>query len=131
MPRWNQDAVHHVVDGVLRAYRAYPQGPGSELTELWNSDRGLDVGEECGARPLPHHEETFRFAKGAAPTVARGRVFLPTFSDELLVYGLEPEGAKAEGVAPLQALLTADDPAASFAPGALVQLSVSSTWLPP
>jgi uncharacterized protein (TIGR03437 family) len=44
--------------------------------ELWNSDR---MGDRDGLG---------RFAKFATPTVANGKVFVPTFSDALVIYGL-------------------------------------------
>jgi len=52
------DGLVGVVKGVLRAYDAV------NLTELWNSEA-----------------TTFNFGKFAAPTVANGHVYLPTFAD--------------------------------------------------
>jgi uncharacterized protein (TIGR03437 family) len=77
--------------------------------ELWNSD--MVATDALG-----------RFAKFATPTVANGRVYVPTFSNELVIYGL------LNGAAPVEAgppQITAVANAASFlggtvAPGELV-----------
>ena len=59
------------VPGALRAFQA------SDLsTELWNSDVNASR-DSLGV-----------FAKFAIPTVAGGKVYVPTFSNELAVYGL-------------------------------------------
>jgi uncharacterized protein (TIGR03437 family) len=60
--------------GVLRAFDA-----GDLSRELWNS--GADP-----ADALPS------FAKFATPTVANGLVYVPTFSDQVVVYGLKSSG---------------------------------------
>ena len=66
----SQDANPRSVPGVLRAFDA------NDLTnELWNSEN------KCS-------DEIGTYAKFAAPTVANGKVYLPTFSNQLLVYGL-------------------------------------------
>jgi uncharacterized protein (TIGR03437 family) len=58
------------VPGTLHAFHAL------DLTrELWNS--GMSAADALGA-----------FAKFAAPTVANGRVYVPTFSSQLAIYGL-------------------------------------------
>jgi hypothetical protein len=44
--------------------------------ELWNSDMDFDR-DQLGA-----------FAKFVAPTIANGRVYVPTLSNQLAVYGL-------------------------------------------
>ena len=60
--------------GTLHAFDA------SDLTtELWNSDRV--AADNLG-----------RFAKFVAPTVVNGRVYVPTFSNALIIYGLLPGG---------------------------------------
>jgi hypothetical protein len=65
-----EDAETAVVDGVLRAFDA------TDLSlELWNSER--NCGDRVGS-----------FAKWVPPTVANGKVYLATFSNQLLVYGL-------------------------------------------
>ena len=64
------DASQATVPGILQAYDA-----SSLATELWDS---LETpGDDCGA-----------FAKFAPPTVANGRVYVATFSNQLAVYGL-------------------------------------------
>jgi hypothetical protein len=69
----SDDAWIAIVRGSLRAFRAVPDG--NRLVPLWNS--------YC-ADP----DDVFNFAKYVPPTVANGKVYLPTFSDRLIVYGL-------------------------------------------
>lgn len=82
----------------------------TDLTsELWNSD--MVATDVLG-----------RFAKFATPTVANGRVYVPTFSNELVIYGLLNGAAPVEAGAPK---VTSIASAASFlsgtvAPGELV-----------
>jgi hypothetical protein len=58
------------VPGTLYAFNA------SELTDLlWSSEMN------------PRRDRLGAFAKFAVPTVANGRVFVPTFSNELAIYG--------------------------------------------
>ncbi|HEV2687537.1 MAG TPA: hypothetical protein VGV35_03255 [Bryobacteraceae bacterium] len=62
------------VPGTLHAFDA------SDLSiELWNSD--MSALDTLG-----------RFAKFVAPTVVNGRVYVPTFSNSLAIYGLLPGG---------------------------------------
>lgn len=64
------------VPGTLHAWNA------SDLTEeLWNSD--MHDGDALGS-----------FAKFVAPVVANGRVYVPTFSNQVVVYGLGQSAAK-------------------------------------
>ena len=65
------DAEHAVSPGILRAFDA------SDVTkELWSN-------REVAGRDAPGN-----YAKFASPTVANGRVYLPTFSNQVVVYGL-------------------------------------------
>jgi hypothetical protein len=67
------NANHATSLGVLRAYDAANVG-----IELWNSTQNLardDVGD---------------YAKFSPPTIANGKVYLATFSNQLAVYGLNP-----------------------------------------
>ena len=65
------DYSSRLIDGTLHAFDA------SDLSvELWNSNM------------LTDRDALGRFAKFAAPTVANGRVYVPTFSDSLAIYGL-------------------------------------------
>jgi len=65
------DAEHDVSTGVLRAFDA------NDVThQLWSS---LLNSARDGAG---------NYAKFASPTVANGRVYLPTFSNQVVVYGL-------------------------------------------
>ena len=67
----NGDAESSVPTGILRAFDA------NDVTkELWDS---LQNGAQDGAG---------NFAKFAPPTIANGHVYLPTFSNQVVVYGL-------------------------------------------
>lgn len=63
-------ALVNVVPGTLRAYSA------NDLQPLWTSDQ------------QPARDRLGKFAKFNPPTVARGRVYMATFSDAIVVYGL-------------------------------------------
>ena len=69
--QYTGNANQSVRPGVLRAYNAQNVG-----SELWNS-------EQFSAR-----DTVGNFAKFCPPTVANGKVYLATFSNRLLVYGL-------------------------------------------
>jgi hypothetical protein len=65
------DAESSVSPGILRAFDA------NDVTyELWDN---LQNGAQDGAG---------NFAKFAPPTIANGHVYLPTFSNQVVVYGL-------------------------------------------
>ena len=64
-----------IVRGTLRAFDA------KTLELLWSTD----VNEPA---------DNFDFAKYVPPTVANGKVYLPTFSDRLNVYGLNSPHAR-------------------------------------
>jgi hypothetical protein len=65
------DAEHTVSPGILRAFDA------NDISkELWNNQqKPRDAGGS--------------YAKFAAPTIANGHVYLPTFSNRVVVYGLQ------------------------------------------
>jgi hypothetical protein len=66
------DAEHDVSTGILRAFDA------ADVThELWNNRQNV-------AR-----DGSGNYAKFAAPTIANGHVYLPTFSNQVVVYGLQ------------------------------------------
>ena len=66
----NGDAEHDVRPGILRAFDA------NDVTkELWNN---LQSPSDAAGT----------YAKFAAPTIANGHVYLPTFSNRVVVYGL-------------------------------------------
>jgi len=66
------DAESFVTPGILRAYDA------NDVTrELWNNHQNV-------AR-----DGAGNYAKFSAPTVANGHVYLPTFSNRVVVYGLQ------------------------------------------
>ncbi len=72
---WMTKGDHEVKDvpGMLHAFDA------DDLTsELWNSEMN------------PDRDRLGGFAKFVSPTVANGRVYVPTFSGELAIYGLLP-----------------------------------------
>ncbi|HTI05561.1 MAG TPA: hypothetical protein VL549_09610 [Gemmatimonadales bacterium] len=67
------DAESFVSPGVLRAFVA------SDVTqELWNSNQNAS------------RDATGLYAKFASPTIANGHVYLATFSNKVVVYGLLP-----------------------------------------
>jgi hypothetical protein len=74
---------HYDVEGILRAYAAMPQASGPsgkpQLRLLWDSDRN----------PADRYGY---FAKFTFPMVVNGRVYVPTFSNKVVVYGLKPSG---------------------------------------
>lgn len=69
----------HEVDAVPGTLHAFDAGT---LQELWNSDI------------QPDRDALGGFAKFVAPTVADGKVFVPTFTNELAIYGLLGRKAK-------------------------------------
>jgi outer membrane protein assembly factor BamB len=66
------DAEHTVSPGILRAFDA-----NDVSKELWNNHQN-DLRDGAGT-----------YAKFAAPTIANGHVYLPTFSNQVAVYGLQ------------------------------------------
>lgn len=65
------DAEHNVCPGILRAFNA------EDIThEIWNSD--LSAADAVG-----------NYAKFCSPTIANGHVYLATFSNSVIVYGLK------------------------------------------
>ncbi len=67
---FNGDANHDVVSGILRAFDA------NDITkEIWNSS--MNAGDAIG-----------KFAKFVPPTIANGKVYMATFSNQLVVFGL-------------------------------------------
>ena len=76
---YKDDAWVEIVRGTLRAFDA------NTLQLLWSTDAN---------EPADH----FDFAKYNPPTVANGKVYLPTFSDRLNVYGLHAPNAGAASV---------------------------------
>ena len=67
---FNGDANHDVVSGILRAFDA------NDVTkEIWNSS--MNTGDAIG-----------KFAKFVPPTIANGKVYMASFSNQLVVYGV-------------------------------------------
>src|SRR5579871_1080752 len=65
------DANHNVVPGILQAFDAT-----NVTNELWNSNMNAQ------------RDSIGRFAKFVVPTIANGKVYMATFSNKLIVYGL-------------------------------------------
>lgn len=74
--QWTNEA------GLLYAFDA------STLEELW-SDPPWEGGSPPAAPP-PHGGDDTLFAKFTPPTIADGKVFRATYSNQLIVYGLRP-----------------------------------------
>jgi hypothetical protein len=130
MPRRHKDALNHVVFGVLRAYRAYPDASG-KLVELWNSDNGADPDPSglCEDQPPSGSDELGYFAKFVPPTVSGGKVYIATFSNRLAVYGYKrvaDTGVSPE-LAGYAAQLTADPLPQVVTPGSTVAISITAT----
>ncbi len=70
------DANTQTVTGILRAFDAT-----NLATELWNSQQNLS------------RDDIGRYAKFNPPTIANGKVYLATFSGQLVAYGLNPPGS--------------------------------------
>jgi hypothetical protein len=67
----SEDAMRAVVPGTLRVFNA-----ADVKQELWNSEQNAP------------RDRVGLFAKFTPPTIANGRVFLATFSDAIVLYGL-------------------------------------------
>ena len=65
------DAEHSLTPGILRAFDA-----GDIARELWNNHQNFS------------RDGAGLYAKFAQPTIANGHVYLPTFSNKVVVYGL-------------------------------------------
>jgi hypothetical protein len=70
------DSNQQTVTGILRAFDAT-----NLTTELWDSQQNAT------------RDSVGSYAKFAPPTIANGKVYLATFSNQLLVYGLVPPAA--------------------------------------
>jgi hypothetical protein len=68
---YSGDAEHAVSPGILRAFDA-----NDVRKQLWNNQ-------------LNPRDAGGNYAKFAAPTIANGHVYLPTFSNQVVVYGLQ------------------------------------------
>lgn len=77
------DSNPATVPGILRAFDAADVG-----TELWNSLENAP------------RDDVGNFAKFCAPTIANGKVYMATFSNRLVVYGLSPTACPTITLAP-------------------------------
>jgi len=101
------------VPGTLHAYDA------SDLSiELWNSD--MAATDSLG-----------RFAKFVAPAVVNGRVYVPTFSNALVIYGQLPDGQPVETPTAIAGIVSgASFSGDAVAPGELVAVFGSNIGPP-
>jgi hypothetical protein len=86
------DANNATVPGVLRAYdpsQICVKGNHRFFKELWNSEHDPLKPDRVGM-----------FAKYVPPVVANGKVYLATFSRQLVVFGELPDGKQPSGAAP-------------------------------
>ena len=87
---YSGDAVGHTQPGILRAYDA------ANLShELWNSKQNAS------------RDDLGNFAKFVSPTVANGKVYMATFSNQLAVYGLLPSFSVSSS--PMSQMIVAGD----------------------
>lgn len=92
----DRDANHETVPGVLRAFDATDVSK-----EVWNSMQNKE------------RDDLGNFAKFCQPTIANGRVYLATFSNQIVAYGLNPPALlqtpriSPDGGAPTQAITLA------------------------
>ncbi len=63
-----------VVPGIIRAFNA------ETLEEIWNSQE------------VPSRDPVGTYAKFVPPLVVNGKVYMPTFNNAVVVYGLLPDG---------------------------------------
>jgi hypothetical protein len=68
---YSGDSNQHIVHGIVRAFDAT-----NLANELWNS------------RQIPTRDDVGNYAKFCPPTIANGKVYVATFSNRLVVYGL-------------------------------------------
>jgi uncharacterized protein (TIGR03437 family) len=101
------DANRSTVPGILRAFNATDVSE-----ELWNSR--LDAARD----------DTGNFAKFCPPTVANGKVYVPTFSGQLHVFGLLP-GVCAYSLSQPNLLVTAG----SYAGSVRLEVEYECNWL--
>jgi hypothetical protein len=87
----SSNSSYNVVVGTLRAFDA-----SNVSNELWDSDQN------------PARDSLGNFAKFTLPTIANGKVFAPTFSNQLAVYGLLGSAGVSIWVGPTSVTLNTD-----------------------
>lgn len=109
----NGDANQSVRPGILRAIDA------SDVTkELWNSS--IDVNDNPG-----------NYAKFNCPTIANGKVYLATFSNQLVVYGLTGKAAdscNSVNIALNKPAVASSIEDAGYEPGKATDGNFSTRW---
>ena len=78
--------------GVVWAARAFTGNPNEQTQPgiLYAFDASDLTHELWDSKQNPARDDVGNYAKFAAPTIANGKVYLATFSNQLLVYGLNP-----------------------------------------
>lgn len=89
-------ALIEVRPGILRAYDA------ETLEQLWTSDRRFTSNGPHGR----HYPDSLgNFAKFTPPTISNGRVYMATFSNQIVVYGLLNHRYKRPQVAAMPSII--------------------------
>jgi hypothetical protein len=109
------DANHTVVPGVLRAFDA------NDLTrEVWNST-------------VTTVDSAMNFTKGSAPVIANGKVYLPSLSNRISVYGLasttQAESAPVAGFTSGRVERVFSDTAASGGAGVILEAHATNDFV--
>lgn len=109
----NGDANQSVRPGILRAFDA------NDVTkELWNS----------GVYP---NDNPGNYAKFSSPTIANGKVYLPTFSNQLMVYGITGPGfdtCGAENIAKYKLATASSIEGSQYAAQNAVDANLNTRW---
>ena len=109
----NGAALNKRIEGFYKFLRAYPEGRVSGLMQPGNGSQFIQD-YAVAAKELSQLWTLGDFAKFTPPTVANGRVYMATFSNQLVVYGLldhnyRRPGANAKEIGPILDLLLHDD----------------------
>jgi hypothetical protein len=108
----SSDSSNNVVAGTLRAFDA-----SNVSNELWDSDQN------------PARDSLGNFAKFTLPTIANGKVYVPTFSNQLAVYGLVGNSSSVSiWLGPASVTLTADGQQQQFTATVAGTSNTAVTW---
>ena len=112
---WTSNAatLNKRIEGFYNFLLAYPEGQVSGLMQPGHGDHFIQD-YAVAAKELSQIWTLGNFAKFTPPTVANGRVYMATFSNQLVVYGLLDHdyprpGANAKEIGPILDLLLQDD----------------------